>query len=136
MKDLTIEKRIPTFSDYQRLREAVGWAITPVVTTKIALNNSLFSICVISENETVGIGRIVGDDGLYFYIQDVIVLPKYQRQGIGTLIMNELTAYLDNKCAKETFVGLKSAEGLISFYEKFGFSAQIEDITGIFMVRN
>ncbi len=136
MTDLSIEERLPTVSEYQKIRMAVGWENTPDAVTETALNKSLFSVCAIFQSEIVGIGRIVGDDGLYFYIQDVVVLPEFQRQGIGTLIMEELIAYLDKKCAKQAFVSLKSAEGLISFYEKFGFSAEHKDIPGIFMVRN
>jgi hypothetical protein len=29
-------------------------------------------------------GRVIGDDSLYLYIQDVMVLPEYLRQGIGS----------------------------------------------------
>ncbi|MDO8673420.1 MAG: GNAT family N-acetyltransferase [Dehalococcoidia bacterium] len=32
--------------------------------------------------------RVIGDGGLFYYIQDVIFIPEYQRQGIGTQLMD------------------------------------------------
>ena len=135
MTNYIFEKRMPSLREYSDLRRAVDWEPTSTDSTITALKNSQFSICVIKDDQIIGLGRVVGDGGLYFYIQDVIVLPAYQRQGIGTQIMNEIITYLDNNLIGEAFIGLKSAEGLISFYERFGFSCQPEDIPGIFMVR-
>ncbi len=135
MVNFTIEKRSPTVPEYIKLREAVGWSKTPENITICALENSLFSVCVIADRETIGLGRVVGDGGLYFYIQDVIVMPRYQRHGIGTRIMEEIKNFLDDTLVEDAFVGLKSAEGLIQFYERFGFSSSPEDIPGVFMVR-
>lgn len=135
MINFIIEKRVPTVSEYLNLRIAAGWADTPEDATESALQSSLFSVCVIADGEVIGLGRVVGDGGLYFYVQDVIVIPRYQRQGIGTRIMQEITAYLDNNLVDEAFIGLKSAKGLVSFYERFGFSSNARDIPGVFMVR-
>jgi ribosomal protein S18 acetylase RimI-like enzyme len=41
--------------------------------------------------------RVIGDSGLYFYIQDVIVLPQYQKRGIGMLLMKKVMNFLDNR---------------------------------------
>jgi len=109
MTDYIFEKRMPSLREYSDLRRAVDWEPTSTDSTITALKNSQFSICVIKDD--------------------------YQRQGIGTKIMNEIITYLDNNLVGEVFIGLKSAEGLISFYERFGFSCQSEDIPGIFMVR-
>ena len=135
MVNFSIEKRSPTVPEYLKLRDAVGWEKTPEDITKYGLENAIFSVCIVADGETIGFGRVIGDGGLYFYIQDVIVLPHYQRQGIGTRIMEEIKIFLDNTLAEGAFVGLKSAEGLIQFYERFGFSSRAEDIPGVFMVR-
>ncbi|MEE8320355.1 MAG: GNAT family N-acetyltransferase [Gammaproteobacteria bacterium] len=135
MVDFAVEKRPPIVPEFFKLRDAVGWDAVPEDVSAAALAKSLFSVCVIVHGEVVGMGRVVGDDGLYFYIQDVIVLPEYQRQGIGSRIMEEITAYLDENLCEGAFVGLKSAPGLECFYKRYGFSGKEEDIPGLFMVK-
>jgi len=135
MIEIVLEKRPPDVSEYLKLRAAVGWQTTPELATETALAGALFSVCVMHGGEIVGMGRIVGDRGLYYYVQDVIVMPPYQRQGIGTRIMEEITAYLDEHAVDQAFIGLKAGKNLIPFYERFGFSSREEDIPGVFMVR-
>jgi GNAT superfamily N-acetyltransferase len=66
-------------------------------------------------------GRVVGDGAAYFYLQDVVVLPEFQRQGIGTAIVEKLLQYLGDSVAPGAFVGLFAADGAAQFYESFGF---------------
>ena len=60
--------RSPTAGEYQKLREAVGWENVGFETTEVGLHNSLFSVCVIFENEVIGCGRVIGDGSICFYI--------------------------------------------------------------------
>lgn len=67
----------------------------------------------------VATARVITDDCYYATIWDVIVDPRYQRQGIGTRIV---------RCAVEPFlhrhfqfIALFSAEGKEPFYEPLGF---------------
>ena len=83
MEAYSIIQRAPTVEEYQQLREAVGWWRVNDKATKAGLNNALFSVCVTLKDEVIGCGRVVGDGGIYYYIQDVMVLPEYQRRGIG-----------------------------------------------------
>ena len=135
MVDFVVEKRPPEVSDYLKLRNAVGWDAVPEDVSAAALAKSLFSVCIVVKGEIVGMGRVIGDDGLYLYVQDVMVLPEYQRQGIGSRIMDLITAYLDENLCKEAFVGLKSAPGLECFYGRYGFTSKPEDVPGLFMVK-
>ena len=83
-----IEKKPPEVSDYLKLRNAVGWDAVPEDVSATALAKSLLSVCIVVRGEVVGMGRVIGDDGLYLYIQDVMVLPEYQHEGIGLRIMD------------------------------------------------
>ena len=38
-------------------------------------------------------GRLVGDGAMYWYLQEIIILPQFQRKGIGTMIVNYLVDY-------------------------------------------
>ncbi len=66
-------------------------------------------------------GRVVGDGGCNFEIVDVAVHPDFQRQGIGTRIMESLMAYLRNNAPESSYVSLIADEGAPALYLRFGF---------------
>ncbi|WGV98261.1 GNAT family N-acetyltransferase [Vibrio sp. YMD68] len=122
--------RDPTVNQYNLLRQSVGWESIEKYRANLALKNSLFSICALYEDELIGIGRVVGDGALYFYIQDIIVNPKYQNQGVGRKIIEHIMSNV-NKLAKErsgAFIGLMSGKDVAPFYEKFDFKLQSEEV--------
>ena len=47
---------------------------------EISLQNSIYCITVKDNNQIIGMGRIVGDGAIYFYIQDIVVHPEYQKE--------------------------------------------------------
>jgi GNAT superfamily N-acetyltransferase len=85
----------------------------------------------------VGMGRLVGDGYLYFYVQDVIVEPKYQGLGIGKEIMTYISRYIETNGLPGTSVtvGLMSAMGKEGFYEKLGFTARPNEGYGAGMMK-
>jgi ribosomal protein S18 acetylase RimI-like enzyme len=127
-------ERNPTLEEYQRLRAAVGWMDVETEAIDVGLRNSLFSVCIVSENKVIGCGRVVGDGGIYFYVQDVIVLPEFQGKGIGGRIMNAIMKYLKAHVPDGAFVGLMAAEGVSKFYERYGFKERPSDAPGMFRV--
>jgi ribosomal protein S18 acetylase RimI-like enzyme len=98
------------------------------------LENSLFSVCVISENKVIGCGRVIGDGGIYFYVQDIIVLPEFQGRGIGERIMDVIMEYLRAHAPEGAFIGLMAAKGVHRFYERYGFKKRPSDAPGMFLV--
>lgn len=82
----------------------------------------------------IGIGRIIGDGGLYFYIQDLIILPDFRGKGVGKTLMNELMKYIRANAQPGAFVALMAAKGLEKYYESFGFKARDKDAPGMYMV--
>lgn len=131
---MRLEHRLPTVSEYRKLRDSVGWWKTEDKATEIALKNSLFSVVAIENGNIVGIGRIVGDGGLYFYIQDLIVHPEFQRKGLGKALMNELLHYIKTHAVSGAFVGMMAAKGRVSYYERFGFKVREADAPGMFLI--
>lgn len=87
-----------------------------------ALDNSLYTVIAVDDNQTIGMGRLIGD-GMYYMIADIVVQPNYQKQGIGNKIVNMIIEYVD----KATPIGGRSSIQLIAekgketFYEKMGF---------------
>ncbi|MDX1545326.1 MAG: GNAT family N-acetyltransferase [Christiangramia sp.] len=119
--NIQIEHRNPTLREYQILRGSTGWEDLDDTTVEKGLENSLFAVCAIAGGQTVGIGRIIGDGAIYFYIQDVIVMPAFHKMGIGDRIMRELEEWLNKNTYRHSFIGLMAAEGVKDFYTRFGY---------------
>lgn len=109
--------------DFVRLRIETGFAEIPVEHARKALQNGLVNVSALYRGELVGMGRLVGDGAMYWYLQEIIVLPQFQGRGIGRLIVNHLVEYarVNSASGKFTTVGGVSARGKEPFYEKMGF---------------
>ena len=131
---IRIEKNKLNVKDYQSIRATTDWYMLEEKVVEKALKNDLFSICVYEEDKLIGIGRIIGDGFMYFYVQDVIVVPEYQKKGIGRIIMDNIEAYLMKVTNNNSFVGLMAAQGAKRFYEKYGYKIRSESKPGMFKV--
>ena len=83
--------------------------------------NSLYAVCVRSGDRLIGMGRVVGDDGLNFEIVDMAVHPEFQRQGLGLRIMHRLMTWLHDSAPDTAYVSLIADHGAPALYKKFGF---------------
>jgi hypothetical protein len=45
---------------------------------RVGLTNTLFSVGVENRGEVVGIGRLIGDGGLFFEVVDIAVAPEHK----------------------------------------------------------
>ena len=131
-----IERRLPTVEEYDNLRCAVGWPTLSKHVVERGLANTLYAVVVLGDRgDVVAMGRIVGDDAIYMHIQDVIVRPEHQRQGIGHLIMKELLDYVDRRSEKNTNIGLMCSKGREAFYRNFGFVDRPNEKFGSGMIK-
>jgi len=84
-----IHSRTPTRDEYKRLCEAVGWGtVMNFDAATEALPRSLFAVVAVADGKAVGMGRIVGDGAIFFYVQDIAVLPQWQGRGVGKAILS------------------------------------------------
>ncbi len=109
--------------DFVRLRIETGFAEIPLEHARKALQNGLINVSAIYNGELVGMGRLVGDGAMYWYLQEIIILPQFQRKGIGTMIVNHLVDYAKAKymTGKFTTIGCVSAKGKEPIYKEMGF---------------
>ena len=121
-------------SDYQMLRNTTDWQSLSDSQVKEALKRDLFSICVYAEHGPVGMGRVVGDGAIYFYIQDVVVHPKYKGKGVGKQIMMEIEKFLDKTIEGYAFIGLMAAQNVDGFYHQFGYKKRLTDSPGMYKI--
>ncbi len=83
-----------------------------------AYANSLYVLAAYDENTLVGIIRVVGDGASIIYIQDLLVLPLYQRQGIGRkLVERVMDRYKD---VYQLILLTEAVKKNISFYHSLG----------------
>ena len=129
---MTIEHRPPTVSEYQQLRASTSWDQLPDKMVANALQHDLFAVCALEGSKTVGMGRVIGDGAIYYYIQDVIVLPAHQGRGIGKRIMELIEQYLATHAPPNAFIGLMAAKGVAGFYKSFGYQLRAPDAPGMY----
>lgn len=133
-QDYQVLERVATHAEYVTLCTAVGWQdVMNFEAAQQALPKSLYGVVVQSNNETIGMGRLVGDGAIFYYVQDIAVLPDYQRQGVGSLILEALMTYIRENAPAKAFVGLFAAHGSEDFYRHFGFDIH-EGLRGMFTV--
>lgn len=81
--------------DFNYLTDKVGWYTRDAKIVEEALNNTLYSVSIYDDDNIIGYGRIIGDKTIFLYIQDIMVIPEYQGQKVGTKIMNTLLTKVD-----------------------------------------
>jgi GNAT superfamily N-acetyltransferase len=129
-----IVDRVPTVAEHRALFEAVGWTVYAPEAAEVALRNSLFGVVALHGAQVIGSGRIVGDGGKFFYIQDFVVLPEHQGRGAGKRMMDRLMAWITANAPHEPFVGLFATGVAIPFYRRYGFDQHPAALTGMFTV--
>ena len=126
----------PTADEFNTLTDYVGWGCTNREIVEIALKNTVYSICAYDDNKIIGFGRLIGDTAMFLYIQDIMVLPEYQRQQVGSSIMkyliNKVDEFKKDNLDIRTYLG--ASKGKDAFYKKFGFVTREEAGLGAGMV--
>lgn len=135
MSDLTLLERLPTPEEYRALCESVGWGdIINFEAAPDSLARSLFGVVVMDGDTAIGMGRLVGDGVMYFYVQDVAVRPAYQGRGVGQMILRALLNFVRRTAPDQAFVGLFAAQGTQPLYQRFGFDEHPDALVGMFAV--
>ncbi|HEM6177139.1 TPA: GNAT family N-acetyltransferase [Streptococcus suis] len=112
--------------DFQAVLEiydSVGWTNytdRPTMLQK-ALKHSLFVLAVFDGDRLVGLLRAVGDGHSIVFIQDILVLPTYQRQGIGRHLLEQAITHFPG--IYQLHLLTDNTEKTRSFYEAIGFTA-------------
>jgi ribosomal protein S18 acetylase RimI-like enzyme len=81
-----------------------------------AFEASHTTVFVYQADQMIGFGRAISDGVYQAAIYDCAVLPEFQGQGIGTVIMKQLLARISH-CN----VILYASPGKEGFYQKYGF---------------
>ena len=112
---------IPAPDEYLALRVAAGLSAMSVDGAVQGLPASWCSVCVRDEGELIGMGRVVGDGGLFLWVVDIAVAPARQGQGWGRRIMQALSDQVHVRAPARCMVGLIADGTAHRLYEQFGF---------------
>ena len=129
------KERSVSIDDILHLYQAVGWTnyTNQPQMLEQALYHSLATYLARDGEEIVGLVRLVGDGFSSVFVQDLIVLPSYQRQGIGSNLMKEALA--DCKDAYQIQLATEQTEKNLGFYRSLGFETlSTYDCTGMIWV--
>ena len=122
---------------YMELREAVHFRKLSRDQARRGLDNSLYTLVAYKDVKAVGMGRIVGVGAIICYVQDLIIRPEVQGEGIGGLILESLKSFVINTGFEGTTMmfDLMCAKGREPFYKKHGFIARPTDDLGPGMIQ-
>ena len=126
------KERSISIDDVLHLYQAVGWTnyTNQPQMLEQSLAHSLATYLARDGEEIVGVVRLVGDGFSSVFVQDLIVLPSYQRQGIGSNLMKEALA--DYKDAYQIQLATEQTEKNLGFYRSLGFETlSTYDCTGM-----
>lgn len=127
-----IIEKIPSAEVFNHLCELVGWKRIDSEVVKQGLANSVYSLCAVVDHEVVGFVRLVGDGHLKLSIEELIVAPEYQGQGIARALMERLMIQIGTLPSGCT-INLMAAKGLTDFYASLGFSVRKPEQPGMQM---
>jgi GNAT superfamily N-acetyltransferase len=128
--DIVLTEETPSPEEYLRLRRSVGWSLPEETAVCSSLPNSLYCVCARERGVIVGMARVIGDGGLVYYIQDVIVDPARQGEDIGKRLMDRVMDYIRRHATRHTIVGLMAAKGKEPFYQQYGFDLRPNEKSG------
>ena len=115
------------------LYASVGWSNYTNHPRRLeqAFHQSLFVMAAYDDDEElVGLIRVVGDGLTIVFIQDLLVYPQYQRQGIGRGLLQQMLERF--KDVYQIQLATEQSDKNLTFYQELGFRRQEDfDCTGM-----
>ena len=109
---LNYKKEIPAMTDLLALYSSVGW-------TNYTNNPTMLEKAVYDEKELVAYIRLVGDGHSVLLVQDLLVRPDYQRQGIGKKLLEKALETFPH--VYQRLLVTERSEKNLDFYQSLGF---------------
>jgi len=128
---IELAERFPDVADYCRLRALTGLSVKSAEAARRGLARTSYGVSLLQDGAVVGMGRIVGDDGCFYFVVDIAVVPELQGRGLGKRIMDALDAWLRANAPVTAHVSLFADGDAKHLYAKYGF-AQSDKSVGMF----
>ncbi|MBI2262470.1 MAG: GNAT family N-acetyltransferase [Caulobacterales bacterium] len=129
-----LKAETPSDEEYLRLRMAAGLSRKSPEGAAIGLANSWHAVVVRRDGQAVGMGRVIGDGGLFFMVVDIAVEPAHQGRGLGKAIMAALVERLREAAPSRAHVALIADGEAHRLYAQYGFTLTAPGGVGMQMV--
>ena len=86
---------------------------------KEAYSHSLRIYAAYIGEKPVGVIRVVGDGFSVVFVQDLLIYPEYQRQGIGTALLKKIME--EYRSVYQLHLLTDNTEKTVAFYKSLGF---------------
>ncbi len=105
-----------------QLYSEVGWTAytDDMAVLRNGFENSLLVMAAYEGEELLGIIRAVGDGSTIVFVQDILVFPDKQRQGVGTALLKAVMDRYQN--VRQIELATDNTPKTIAFYKSLGFS--------------
>ena len=112
--------------EIKHLYSEVGWiAYTDnMPALEQEYKNSMLVLAAYEDDELLGIIRAVGDGFTIVFIQDILVFPEKQRQGVGTALLKAVLDRYPN--VRQIELATDNTPKTVAFYKSLGFSEYSE----------
>ena len=108
--------------EIRALYAAVGWTAytEDLPALERGFQNSLLVLAAYEDDVLIGLIRVVGDGATVVFVQDLLVAPQKQRQGVGTALLKAvLDRYSD---VRQLLLATDNTPKTVAFYKSLGFS--------------
>ena len=113
-----------TLEQLHELYNSVGWTAytrCPAGQQLLkAIQNSTYVVSAWEGSKLIGLARGLSDDVSIFYLQDILVHPEYQTQGIGTTLLKKCLERFQHVRMKVLLTD--KDEKQLRFYESLGYT--------------
>lgn len=137
LENYSIRIDIPEVDEYLALRKVCGLSDRGKDASKIGLSNSIYSVIIrrSTDQELVGMGRLIGDGGTAYQIVDIAVHPSEQGKGLAKNIMQLLMTHIENEVDPQAYVNLIADCPADKLYKQFGFVETAPESLGMYLKR-
>ena len=106
-----------------RLYSSVGWTAytEDMEALQQGFEHSLLTMAAYENDELLGVVRAVGDGCTIVFVQDVLVFPDRQRQGVGTALLRSVLDRYPN--VRQIELMTDDTPETAAFYRSLGFSS-------------
>ncbi|MBR1386741.1 MAG: GNAT family N-acetyltransferase [Bacilli bacterium] len=117
------------------LREILGWKKISIEQFDKALNNTMYKVSIKNDKDIIACGRLIGDYSCKGLLSDILVNPKYQKQGFGKMIVCELLDMVKNNLKENEKFQIEASptNGNREFYIKCGMKYKPENQDGVYI---